>query len=438
MFLSNTEELRTWTEDEIDLLKLASPQISIGIRLFNLNDNLNKTLASEQIARKIIIETKQMEDHDQIFDYLLSQLADIYDTDRVLHLHYNTNNNLFVSNEFNRSIEIKSLKGEVVLCAEYINILFYSTNNQTFCTCISDVNEDIQDVHLKDYFRDMGIQAFLVYPVFKGLPEKREEIVGMTMVCSSVPKKWLSSDINKLKLIVDTTSIVYFELERRKDIDQLRQDFIAALTHDLRSPIIAEQKALEMMLAKPETKIKDFCEYLEEFYETNKSLLLIINNLLTVYHYESGKLELNLEYANIKDIIKGVINSLSHLAKDKNAEITSNIEENLPLIKIDSTQINRVLLNLISNAIQHNPAGIKINVFAKKIDNEIEISVSDNGQGISEPENIFQRYPTGKRKIGTGLGLYITKQIVELHQGEIWFETKTGKGTTFFFTLPVS
>ena len=95
--------------------------------------------------------------------------------------------------------------------------------------------------------------------------------------------------------------------------------------------------------------------------------------------------------------------------------------------------------NLLSNAVKHNKKGTEISVSAKQVDNSIEISVHDNGKGIPEDERpkIFQQYPSSKRKIATGLGLYIVKQIIDLHNGKIWFETEEGEGTTFYFTLPV-
>ena len=127
------------------------------------------------------------------------------------------------------------------------------------------------------------------------------------------------------------------------------------------------------------------------------------------------------------------------LAKDYESEINTNIEPGLPSIVTYRDEILRVLNNLVGNAINHNTKGTTINIFAQKIDSEIKIAVRDNGKGIPDEEkaNIFQRYPTQKRKIGTGLGLYLSKQIITAHNGKIWFETEGGKRTTFFFTLPL-
>ena len=261
------------------------------------------------------------------------------------------------------------------------------------------------------------------------------------MLCSSIPRKWTSDEIDSFKLIVDTTTLVYFEIKQRREAEEQRKTFLATLTHDMRSPIIGEQKALEAILSKRlGTSLENYSKFLEDIYMTNDELLRIVENILMSYHYESGRSELKLEQQDIKDIICDAARSMNSLAKDQDSEITTNIQEDLPNISVDKYEINRVIINLLSNAIKHNTKGTSINVTAKKIDNEIQVSVSDNGKGIPESErpSIFQRYPTTKRKIGTGLGLYLSKQIIDAHHGKIWFDTEEEKGTTFYFTLPIA
>ena len=261
------------------------------------------------------------------------------------------------------------------------------------------------------------------------------------MICSKIQRIWTSNEIDKLKLIVDTTNLVYQEIMQRKESEELKKTFLATLTHDLRSPLNAEQKALEAILSnKLGTSLDNFCEYLKDIYTTNEELLRIVNNILSVYHYESGKVELILEFADIKSIINSSVRSLMHLAQDQGSDIILNISNDLPLIKIDRDEIYRVITNLLSNAIKHNKKGTHIVISANRTDNEILISVKDNGKGISEEEklNLFQRYPTTKRKIGSGLGLYLSKQIIDAHHGKIWFTSEEEKGTTFYFTLPLN
>ncbi|MDD3014046.1 MAG: HAMP domain-containing sensor histidine kinase, partial [Candidatus Gastranaerophilales bacterium] len=188
------------------------------------------------------------------------------------------------------------------------------------------------------------------------------------------------------------------------------------------------------------TSLESFSEFLQDIYRTNEELLRIVNNILSVYHYESGKFELKIESANVNDMINDSVHHMKSLAKDQESEIITNIQENIPAVMVDKSEIIRVITNLISNAIKHNKKGTSIKVEVKRINGKVQVSVSDNGEGIPEEERskIFRRYPTEKRKIGTGLGLYLSKQIIDAHKGTIWFETKEGKGTTFCFNLSIS
>lgn len=225
----------------------------------------------------------------------------------------------------------------------------------------------------------------------------------------------------------------------RKEIEEQRRTFLSTLTHDLRSPLIAEQKAIEAILSgNIGQSLNDFSEYLQDMHKTNENLLAIVNNLLIADYYETETIELELESHNIKDIVAVATKSMIPLAKDNQSEIITDIGPSLPPVKINATEINRVFINLIGNAIKHNKKGTTIKISAKSKDNTVLVSISDNGKGIPESEkpNIFRKYPSTKRKIGSGLGLYLSKQIINAHNGRIWFETEEGKGTTFYFILP--
>lgn len=226
-----------------------------------------------------------------------------------------------------------------------------------------------------------------------------------------------------------------------RNVEETKETFTATLTHDLRSPLNAIQKALEAILAgKLGASLDDLTEYLRDIYNTNQELLLMVNNILSTYHYEKGKYELQLEEVNITELINISATSMKPLAKAQESDIITNIEPDLPLILGTRDEVLRVVNNLVSNAIKHNTKGTTINLKAKRINNDIKVAISDNGKGIPEEEKlkIFQKYPTTKRQIGTGLGLYISKQIIEALNGKIWFETEENIGTTFYFTLPIA
>ncbi|MDD3013205.1 MAG: ATP-binding protein [Candidatus Gastranaerophilales bacterium] len=436
IIVSNTESYKTWKIEDIDLLIPVIQQFAIGIHLFSLNERLKKALNNERILNEIIGEVRKYEDPDAIYNLLLSRIINIYNVKRVLHLHSDDKHNLYVYNEVISGNSIKSILHQIILSAEYTEELNAESSS---VRVINDVNSEVKNLDLKSYLLSNGIQAYMSYLSPTILQEYG--IIGITLTCSSVPRRWLPDEVDLFGLIIDSASLVYLEAKRRQEIEDIRKTFIATLTHDLRSPIYAEQKALEFMLSrKSDDQLKDYFEYLEEIYRTNEELLRIVGNILAIYHYESGKFELNIESAQIEDIVNESIDTLIHFAKYEGSEINVDVEQNLPMVNADKNEIARVIKNLVSNAIKHNQKGTDINIKVRRINNEVEIAVNDNGKGISESEkpNIFQRYPTAKRRIGTGLGLYLSKQIIDAHKGRIWFESEVGKGTTFYFTLNIA
>jgi signal transduction histidine kinase/transcriptional regulator with GAF, ATPase, and Fis domain len=434
--IANTESFRSWEKEEIDLLTPIMQQISIGINLFNLNNKLSKSLEGEKIARKIITDIRKSEDHDIIYSYLLDQLINIFNADRAYHLHSDENYNFEVKNENVKDDKTESILNKLI--PSEIGKMLMSNGFMT----INDIEKDIKNAEFRDYLKNLNIQSLLMYPTTEEFSETSEErrYSALTIICSSTPREWSSEEIDTFKLIAGSASIVYLEIKQRKEVEAMRNTFIATLTHDLRSPIIAEQKTIEFMLNKGlDEPLRNYAEYIEEIHKTNEGLLGIVNNLLVVYHYESGRFELSIEPANLMNMIDENIRQLRSLAADRESEIITDVPENLPLVQIDKNEINRVFVNLISNAIKHNKKGSKIIISAKKLDHAVQVSISDNGEGIPESEipTIFQKYPTTKRKVGTGLGLYLSKQIIDAHDCKIWFTTERGQGTTFSFTLPL-
>lgn len=439
VFMSNFKSLKNWTKDDLDLLNIIIQQISIGIHVYNLNENLKKSLDGERIVRDIIFKARKNEGHDIIINYLLEKLTNILTcTDRVLHLHPDKNQDLVVSNEYIKNDNNKSLINKMILCAECNQELIPKIYDKLLI--IEDVETNIKNPVLKDNLINNGIKAFLLYPT-ENVFDENDGLEGVTMMCCSCSKKWPKIEQDLFKLIIDTTSLVYIEISQRKKAEEVKKTFLATLTHDLKSPLLAEQKALEFILSKPpETPLSNFSGFLSDIYQTIEDLLRIVNNILMVHHYESGKTELKTEACNIANIINDAVRSIRYLAISQESEISTYIQQDLPMVMINSDEITRVISNLISNALKHNKKGIIINIKAESYDKEVQISVSDNGKGIPESErkNIFQRYPTAKRQIGSGLGLFLAKQIIDAHQGKIWFTTEEGKGTTFYFTLPAA
>ncbi|GEM_PF-2896595 len=429
------QDIAVSSDDEIGVLTAKLNTILDYNREYLLD--IKKALANEKTLRQIFIKVRDMEEHDQIYNYLLEQLSDLFNADRCLHLHYCDNNsNLFVKNEKIGNKSFQPLLERIIVSSEHAKEFV-----NTELICINNVNKEIACPELREFLINNGINAFLSYPTQrKRISRQESECLGFTLICFAAPKKCSEDEVEYFKLFIDTVSVIYLEIKQRQEKEDVKKIFVATLTHDLKSPIIAEQKALEFLIPKTKDLLSEtYQEYLADIYKTNENLLKLVNNLQSVYHYELGNPALNKTDANIKEVIENSIRPLKYLAEDKKSHISTEIQDDLPLINIDKDEIGRVVSNLAGNAIRHTREGTEIKITAIKNNNDIQVSVHDNGEGIIKDRisAIFQRFPTEKRKIGSGLGLYLSKQIITAHKGKIWCETYENIGTTFYFTLPL-
>lgn len=228
----------------------------------------------------------------------------------------------------------------------------------------------------------------------------------------------------------------------QKETERLRDDFIATLTHDMRTPLLAQIQTLKFFL---EGAIGTLDEkqrvLLSTMLQSNEDLLGLVNALLEVYRFDSGKLELCRTNFLVKDLIEQCYSELKPLAEKKNLkfEVEYDMPENL-YINADRAEIKRVITNLCGNALNYTNKDGEINVLAKSQNDDFIFSVTDNGNGIPKNDipNLFMRFSQGttkKRSTGTGLGLYLSRQIIEAHGGKIWVDSKVNKGSEFTFLL---
>ena len=229
------------------------------------------------------------------------------------------------------------------------------------------------------------------------------------------------------------------ELQKQEN---LRQNMVNDVAHELRSPlsnIRGYTESLQKGVEKPDQ------ELLDSIHEESLALSKLIGDLEDLAKAEAGQLELDLKLVAIDDIIDKALDSIRDLAEENDVSIIKDLPESGPvLVRLDPDRINEVLRNLMENAIRHTPGGGEVRLKLRKKREKIKISVSDNGEGIprSDLPHVFERfYRVDKSRSrttgGSGLGLTIVKKIVEAHGGNISVESKKGKGTTFWFTLPL-
>jgi len=228
-------------------------------------------------------------------------------------------------------------------------------------------------------------------------------------------------------------------------LNNQKNQFLGMAAHDLRNPIGAIQSCSQLLFEETTDVLnKADIELLKAIVDTSKFMFQLLNNLLDISKIEAGKLELTLSAIDVVPFIERNVSLNQMLAEKKQIKLVFRGADNIPAIKIDPTKIEQVLNNLISNAIKYSFPNTTIQICVSQQENSILISVQDEGQGIPENEmsKLFQSFQTTSvqstsNEKSTGLGLFISKKIVSGHGGKIWGESEQGKGSTFYFTLPL-
>jgi signal transduction histidine kinase len=253
-----------------------------------------------------------------------------------------------------------------------------------------------------------------------------------------------SSIIHGLTKSKESFVTVLMDITQFKELEKVKENFVATLTHDLRVPLLAENNALKYLLKGTYGDLTETQKLAAEtMLKSNQDLIKLVNTLLDVYKYESGTLQLYKEKTSLNNLLKECINELYPLAAKHYQSIINNTKEILAPVTVDINEIKRVFINLIGNAITYTQENGTIQIESEQNEENVIIKVIDNGKGIPENDlkNIFDRYFTSSkkfRKVGTGLGLYLSKQIILAHNGKIWVESTPGKGSTFFVSLPIN
>ena len=246
---------------------------------------------------------------------------------------------------------------------------------------------------------------------------------------------------NQLSTIVEKSRY----LQQLLELNEIKNKFLGMATHDLRSPLSTIKGYLELFLTDALGELTaDQREVMNDMNQTSDIMLGLINDLLDVTAIETGNLQLKRQPTKPDEFLHAFQTSLRVLANAKSIEIMLDLPISLPVLQIDQARIKQVLTNLITNAVKYSFSRTIILLSARIFENEVWISVKDQGQGIpvEEMKNLFKDFsrtsvkPTAGEK-SIGLGLAISRRIVEAHGGIIWVDSEIGKGSTFTFSLPI-
>ena len=230
---------------------------------------------------------------------------------------------------------------------------------------------------------------------------------------------------------------------RERDLEMARKELVSAVSHDLRTPLASLRAMIESMNDGVVTDQETMERYVRISLTEVEHLSQLINDFFDLSQIDSGVLELHMEGASLQDLVSDTLESMSAQAKVHQLSLSGTANRMLPQVRMDTRRVQRVLYNLVQNAIRHTPPDGTIHIRTRDTGSEVQVEVSDTGEAIAKDElwRVFDwSYRTDSSRSrasgGAGLGLSIAKGIVEAHGGRIWAESVVGKGTSFRFTLP--
>lgn len=266
----------------------------------------------------------------------------------------------------------------------------------------------------------------------------REEII--------LPEPERTFQISIIPIGVAGELMILHDINREKLIERMKTEFVSLAAHQLRTPLSAIKWTLRMILDGDLGKIsKEQRDFLEKTYQSNERMISLINDLLNVTRIEEGRYLSKLTPIKIIDIVQPIVKTYKDEMKKKKIKFDFIVpKEKSPEIEADSEKIGLAVENLIDNALRYTTTGGRVTIMLKYGKKEVEILVQDSGVGIpkDQQERIFSKFFRASNVVrmeteGSGLGLFIMKNIIEAHAGKVWFETEEGKGSTFHIIFPI-
>lgn len=297
----------------------------------------------------------------------------------------------------------------------------------------------------------LGISIFVAFAFSDSMARSVQDVVRGVREISvrSLSTRVLVSSKDEISELATAFNEMAERLEvsfaRERALENSRKELISAASHDLRTPLASIQAMVDSINDGVVTDQETIRRYLRTTQSEVEKLSQLINDLFELSQLDSSVLELQMEEASLQDLLSDTLESMMPQAAARGVHLKGAIEGEVPPVVIDARRVQRVLYNLVQNSIRHTPQDGTIYIRARDADPEVQVEVSDTGEGIPEQElpRLFERFyrPDRSRSRssgGAGLGLSIAKGIVEAHGGRIWVESTVGKGSIFRFTLPKS
>ncbi len=411
-----------------------------------LEDRVNTRTRDLRIAADVSKQITTVLDIEQLLQQVATLTVQRFGLYAVLVFMFNENTQRLTvakaANAQGEPLEIKD-NNSIAFDAEPSVIALAARNRQA--VNITDVEQSPTYLRLGEL---PGVRSELAIPMLAG-----DQLLGVFDLVSTQPARFGEEDQRVMTTLAEQIAIaarnaqLFTEAQQAREAaeqaNQVKSKFLASMSHELRTPLNSILNFSELVaneILGPVTE--DQIDALNEVVDSGVHLLGLINDILDLTKIEIGMIELLIEDVDVNEVLDGVLSTAKGLIKEKpRIKLISEVEAGLPSLYGDKRRIRQVFLNLISNAIKFTLEG-SVTVAAKREDGNIHFIIKDTGLGI-EPEDqaiIFESFRQAKAGLaegtGTGLGLPITKRIVEEHRGRLWLESEVGVGTTFHVLLP--
>ena len=445
---------RPFTAKQIELVTIFADQAVIAIENVRLFDEVQ--VRTEELA-KSVEELRALGDVSQAVNSTLD-LETVLSTivAKAVQLSETEAGTIYVFNAETQKFELRSTYGmdDTLIAAikeRHIRIGGDPGVGQAAANRAPVQIPDVRKVpseHLEVLVR-AGFRALLAVPLLGA-----NRIVGALVVRRRKPGEFPKSTVDLLETFADQSVLaiqnarLFREIEKKSRELEIaskhKSQFLANMSHELRTPLNAILGYAELMLdsiyGEPSDKMR---AVLVRLQASGRHLLGLINDVLDLSKIEAGQLTLSLDDYSLGDVVQGVVSAVEPLAAEKLLVFKVEVAPGLPTGRGDGRRLSQVLLNLVGNAIKFTDKG-EVAIRASAANGAFTVAVCDTGPGIAPADQakIFEEFQQAdssitRKKGGTGLGLSIAKRIIEMHGGRIWVESEPGKGSTFYFTLPV-
>jgi signal transduction histidine kinase/ActR/RegA family two-component response regulator len=443
-----------FSERDISVLDEFAAQGALALRLVDLMQSLEARgteLASKvsqlEALRDVGEAVGSSLDPDAVLNSILSNAARFTHADGGSIMEYDETTDAFVVRAaYGSSQALLNRLREITIRREATLVGRAATEQRPLQ--VADLSQVPLDPHLEALHHD-GWRSMLAIPMLRG-----DLIVGVVVIRRRTAGAFPDDMVEFLETFAAQSSIallnarLFRELETKSAelevASRHKSEFLASMSHELRTPLNAVIGFSEVLIDRMFGELNDRQdEYVHDIWNSGRHLLELLNEILDLSKVEAGQMVLEPRTFSAEQAIEAAVSLVRERAARHSISVSVEVDEDVDTLEADELRFKQVLLNLLSNAVKFTPDGGRVDVHAVRADDELVVTVSDTGFGVpsEDRERIFESFQQGGRGVareeGTGLGLTLTRRIIELFHGRLWLESEVGVGSTFGFAIPV-